>query len=317
MESLLSLAFDNLSSYDGAKIRKGLRQVEGLLANICLSQQETSRDRRASVAVGAAAKDRSGGQDQDQNQEDESPPPDKAKDKTLRELGDDPAFCEFFKLQEGFEWNVAVRLVTTLDRLLAKGGDGANDLLILKALDLTQGVMLLHPPSKALFSRELYMNLLLDLLEPDFCPAIQSSTLLTLVTALIDTPSNTRTFENLDGLLAVTSLFRSRGTSRDVKMKLMEFLYFYLMPETPSIPIASCAQPGGLLQRSPSKLAKAFSSSSRAGGRDENGGRPRSAGEGATRSQQEKQALLGRHLNSVEELVMDLQQNAPFNGAVS
>lgn len=159
-------------------------------------------------------------------------------------------------------------------------------------------------------------QLLLDLLEPDFCPAIQSATLLTLVTALIDTPQNTRTFESLDGLLAVTSLFRSRSTSRDVKLKLIEFLYFYLMPETPSIPSAAPRDSvPGLLQRSPSKLAKAFSSAS-SGARDENG-RPRSAGESATRSQVEKQALLGRHLNSVEELVKDLQRNTLFNGVVS
>ncbi|KAI0442385.1 putative cell division control protein [Xylaria telfairii] len=299
MDNLLSLAFDNLSSYDGVKIRKGLRQVEGLLANICLSRQDTSRERRASVA-------------RDPGQEQDSLP----NSKDLTELADDPAFYEFFKLQEGFEWNVAVRLVNTLDRLLAKGSDGSNDLLILSALDLIQGVMLLHPPSKALFSREMYMNLLLDLIEPDFCPAIQSATLLTLVTALIDTPQNTRTFESLDGLLAVTSLFRSRSTSRDVKLKLIEFLYFYLMPETPSIPSATPRDSvPGLLQRSPSKLAKAFSSTS-GGARDENG-RPRSAGESATRSQAEKQALLGRHLNSVEELVKDLQRNNLFNGVVS
>ncbi|KAI0902779.1 putative cell division control protein [Ustulina deusta] len=299
MENLLSLAFDNLSSYDGVKIRKGLRQVEGLLANICLSRQETGKERRASMA-------------RDPGQGQESPP----SCKNLGELADDPAFYEFFKLQEGFEWNVAVRLVNTLDRLLAKGSDGSNDLLILKALDLMQGVMLLHPPSKALFSREMYMNLLLDLIEPDFCPAIQSATLLTLVTALIDTPQNTRTFESLDGLLAVTSLFRSRGTSRDVKLKLIEFLYFYLMPETPSIPSAAPRDNmPGLLHRSPSKLAKAFSSTN-SGSKDEDS-RPRSAGEITTRSQEEKQILLGRHLNSVEELVKDLRQNTLFNGVVS
>lgn len=142
------------------------------------------------------------------------------------------------------------------------------------------------------------------------------------MTALIDAPRNTRTFESLDGLLAVTSLFRARSTSRDVKLKLIEFLYFYLMPETPSIPMAGVP---GLLQRSPSKLARAFTSSPSpssggvgvgGGGRDEMG-RPRSAaGENGTRSQEEKQALLGRHLNSVEELVKDLRQNTLFNGAV-
>ncbi|RYP37471.1 hypothetical protein DL767_002944 [Monosporascus sp. MG133] len=302
MENLLSLAFDNLSSYDGPKVRKGLRQVEGLLANICLSRQP-NKDRRPS------SKDSRPSTAKCPDSDEELAPP-----KTLSELTDDPAFYEFFRLQEGFEWNVALRLVNTLDRLVAKGNDGQNDLLILSALDLIQGTLLLHPPSKTLFSREMYMNLLLDLLEPDFCPAIQSATLLTLVAALIDTPQNTRTFENLDGLLTITSLFRSRGTSRDVKLKLVEFLYFYLMPEVPSVPSAGPAR-DDVPQRSPSKPAKTFSSPNR--GAEGKSGRPRSpASEATTRSQEEKQALLGRHLNSVEELVKDLRQSTPFGGVV-
>jgi hypothetical protein len=141
MEALLSLAFDNLSSYDGPKIKKGLKQVEGLLAQICLSPPARSPKKSAPAASPTKESDPS------------SPPP-----KQLADLSDDPAFREFFKLQEGFEWNVAQRLLTTLDRLVARGGDGQNDLLILNALDLIQGVLLLHPPSKALFSREIYMN---------------------------------------------------------------------------------------------------------------------------------------------------------------
>lgn len=85
MEALLSLSFDYLSSYDAIKIRKGLRQVEGLLAQICLSRSQSSAiDRRRSVIPGGS-------------------PPGKAK--PLGALRDDPAFREFFKLQEGFEWN--------------------------------------------------------------------------------------------------------------------------------------------------------------------------------------------------------------------
>lgn len=161
-------------------------------------------------------------------------------------------------------------------------------------------------------------QLLLDLLEPDFCPAIQSATVVTLVTALVDAPRNTRTFETLDGLLTITSLFRNRCTSRDVKLKLVEFLYFYLMPEVPSIPSARAAQDLGvppLLQRSPSKLAKAFAFTG-AGRGAADGARPKSAGDGETRTQEEKQALLGRHLSSVQELVEDLRQNTPFGGVV-
>jgi hypothetical protein len=152
MEALLSVAFDNLSSYDGLKIKKGLKLVEGLLAQICLPQPSSSTTSKTSSSPTkkqpppAQTKDGTGPQPA-------SPTP-----KSLPDLANDPAFREFFKLQEGFEWNVAQRLLTTLDRLVAKGGDGQNDLLILSALDLIQGVLLLHPPSKSLFSREVYMN---------------------------------------------------------------------------------------------------------------------------------------------------------------
>lgn len=85
MEALLTHSFDYLSSYEPNKIRKGLRQVEGLLAQICLSRtKQTAADKRKSaIALG------------------QTPPAPKA----LTELTDDPAFREFFKLQEGFQWN--------------------------------------------------------------------------------------------------------------------------------------------------------------------------------------------------------------------
>ena len=154
-------------------------------------------------------------------------------------------------------------------------------------------------------------QLLLDLLEPINCPAIQSATLLTLVVALIDTPSNTRAFEGLDGLLTVTSLFKSRSTSREVKLKLVEFLYFYLMPETPSIPWADQRDSvPAMLQRSPSKLAGAFAPDGRRRGADGGGGAE------VTLTTQDKQELLSRHLSSVEDLVKDLRNCAPFGGAV-
>lgn len=103
MESLLSLSFDYLSSFDGVKIRKGLKQVEGLLAQICLSRSNnpTAAERRRPVALSGGAPEQS--------------------PKDLSSLKDDPAFREFFKLQEGFEWNVGIRLIACLERLLGKG----------------------------------------------------------------------------------------------------------------------------------------------------------------------------------------------------
>lgn len=333
MEALLSLSFDNLSSYSNDKIRKGLRQVEGLLAQLCLSKN----------AVSASEFRR--GHNRGQSTPMATPQP--TNNKALAELPNDPAFREFFKLQEGFEWNVALRLVNCLDKLMGKSNDGQNDLLILRALDLIQGVLMLHPPSKRMFEREVYMNVrpsnllshfllpisisntpytdmsfatiqhLLDLLEPINCPAIQSATLLTLVTALLNAPANTRVFENLDGLLTITSLFKSRSTTREVKLKLVEFLYFYLMPETPSLPSARRKGSGdsnysendavGVLNRSPNKLAGAFGSD----------GRKRADSldlSSNTRSCEEKQVMLGEYLGNVDDLVADLRESAPFGG---
>ncbi|KAI5308605.1 hypothetical protein KEM55_005303, partial [Ascosphaera atra] len=210
METLLAHSFDYLSSYDLSKIRKGLRQVEGLMAQICLSSdmRGSERNRARSSARPAEAKPA----------------------KALGELKEDPAFLEFFKLQDSFQWNVTMRLVACLERLLALE-DAAADSIIIQCLNLVQGSLLLHPASRRLFARESYINVLLDLLDPDMGPAIQSATVLTLVTALLGNPANTRTFEELDGLLTVTSLFKSRYTSKEVKLKIVEFLYFYLMPE--------------------------------------------------------------------------------------
>ncbi|KAJ5490858.1 hypothetical protein N7539_002425 [Penicillium diatomitis] len=285
METLLAHSFDYLSSYEPSKVRKGLRQVEGLLAQICLSKSKSTADRRRSYMTTEA-----------------HPAP-----KGLSELRDDPAFREFFKLQESFQWNVAMRLVACLEHLLGRGSSGTNDMLIVCTLDLIQGALLLHPPSRSLFAREIYMNLLLDLLDPINCPAIQSATLLTLVTALLDCPANTRTFEDLDGLLTVTSLFKQRATSREVKLKLVEFLYFYLMPETPVLGPSSSPPP---LQRSPSKIsARPMSQSSHTSAASGRSGR-------GTRTTDEKQALLGRYLNNVEDLVEDLKETAPFGATV-
>ncbi|MCJ1474389.1 hypothetical protein MMC13_003047 [Lambiella insularis] len=278
MESLLSLSFDHLSSFDAGKIRKGLRQLEGLLAQICLPGSSTSStpDRRRS-AVSTPSKERA--------------------PKELSQLKDDPAFREFFKLQEGFEWNVAIRLISCLERLLGKGSndflDGQNDLLIVSTLDLLQGILLMHPSSRSLFAREIYMNLLLDLLDPTLCPAIHSSAVHTLVAALLCTPRNTRTFETLDGLLTVTSLFKSRSASREVKMKCVEFFYFYLMPETPA----------------DSGFAIASIHNGRNGSGSHWGGE-----EDGTKTAEEKQGLLGRYLGNVADLVEDLRESAVFGG---
>jgi hypothetical protein len=78
--------------------------------------------------------------------------------KKLTDLHVDPAYREFFKLQQSFQWNVCMRLISCLERLLGKESNGTNDLLVIQTLELIQGILLLHSPSRELFAREIYMN---------------------------------------------------------------------------------------------------------------------------------------------------------------
>lgn len=144
------------------------------------------------------------------------------------------------------------------------------------------------------------MNILLDLLDAANPPSVQSQALLVLVSALLATPESTRTFEQMDGLLTVASLFKSRTTSREVKMKVVEFLYFYLMPETSSNEVP--------IQRHPSK---------RVGSDDRRASQLIEPGNELTKSTEDKQRLLGQYLSNVADLVEDLKENAPFALAVS
>lgn len=269
MEALLSLSFDNTSSKDISKIRKGLRQIEGLLAQICIPPSCSQQKRRPSSS-------RLSG--------DTLLPP-----RQLSTLCQDPAYREFFRLQEGFEWNVASRLMACLETLLGMPNATQSNAIILSALDILQGVLLLHPPSRALFRRESYMDLLLDLLDAANPPVVQSQALLVLVTSLLATPESTRTFEKMDGLLTIASLFKSRSTSGEVKLKVVEFLYFYLMPESPSANSSSAGP-----QKKHSKRINTNEST------------------GFSKTTDEKQRLLGQYLSNVNELVQDLKENAPF-----
>jgi Cell division control protein 14, SIN component len=56
---------------------------------------------------------------------------------------------------------VCQRLLTSLDRLISKGTNEQTTLLLLSTLDLMQGLLLIHPPSRRLFVREIHMTVLL------------------------------------------------------------------------------------------------------------------------------------------------------------
>jgi hypothetical protein len=199
-------------------------------------------------------------------------------------------------------------------------------------------MLLLHPPSRALFSREIYMNLLLDLLMPDLPPSVQMNTILVLTTALLGYPSNARVFERVDGLLAVSSLYRDGETTRTVKSSVMEFLRFYLMDET------SITSPPETMRRgSGSDGSGTTNSSSSSGssnsftGMDSTGTMRRIRGgsgsvdqssmnisdasladvdeRGILRSTRTKRRMLSNYLSNMDDIVREMMVTAiPFDG---
>ena len=150
---------------------------------------------------------------------------------------------------------------------------------------------------------------------------MQSAALLVLVTALLNQPQNTRVFESTDGLLTVTSLFKSRSTTRSVKLKLVEFLYFYLLPEAPAQTSRSEPNTAVGLKRQGSMLGDE-DSERRMNTADRSlldSSFIRDAVEDematdSTRGTEEKQRLLGQYLTNVDSLVQDLQESQPFGG---
>ncbi|WWC92620.1 uncharacterized protein L201_007579 [Kwoniella dendrophila CBS 6074] len=61
--------------------------------------------------------------------------------------------------------------------------------------------------------------------------AIAYTILEMLFCVLVDSPKNARTYEKLGGLEAVVRVLKGTGVTKDVRMKCIEFLYFYLLPE--------------------------------------------------------------------------------------
>ncbi|KAI9701339.1 MAG: hypothetical protein M1820_006561 [Bogoriella megaspora] len=296
METLLSPAFDNLSSKDINRVRKGLRQTEGLLAQLCLPTAPSPSKRRPSalplVGLGAPIL------------------------KSLEDLTSDRAYIYFFKLQESFEWNVTSRLLPALEHLLSTPPTSPVDSLILSTLTLLQGLLLLHPPSRHLLTPSMPMTSLVDLLDAANPPPIQSAAITLLIIALLGCPTNTRSFERLDGPRTVCSLFNTKSTTKDVKVKATEFLHFYLMPEAPERSLNTEDGEEGQRARSKSAPSTAVTPEGEAANLmgvfsrslDHDGMREAKQWDlRMVRSVKKKQELLGRYLGNVDILMKDMK----------
>ncbi|KAI0278869.1 cell division control protein 14, SIN component-domain-containing protein [Russula aff. rugulosa BPL654] len=128
-----------------------------------------------------------------------------------------------------------------------------------QALSIIQGVALTHHSTKAFLGRKYPFDVLLDLLiisrhlasplpaskqptpsdevhthnEEAVPPSVLPNAVLdTLLCILVDSSRSLRVFEDCSGVQTIVKLLKRAHTPRDVRMKCLEFLYFYLMDET-------------------------------------------------------------------------------------
>ncbi|KAJ6560165.1 cell division control protein 14, SIN component-domain-containing protein [Mycena capillaripes] len=178
----------------------------------------------------------------------------------------------FLALQYTFECNVPSRILGwiasstfRLDLLTNKGTidpEAEPEVMTLTsqlalALSIIQGVCLTHVPTKAYLGRRYALEVLLDLFlssrhlsSTPFAAAnlsgspvkpapgaplpLASVILDTLLCILVDSSPALRVFEACHGVHAVVKILKRAGTPREVRMKCLEFLYFYLLDETTS-----------------------------------------------------------------------------------
>lgn len=210
------------------------------------------------------------------------------------------ALHNFNALQYTFECNVPSRLLAwisvstvALESITNKGSmdkeresQAANLAAQLSlSLSLIQGVTLNHSASKIYLGRKYALEVLIDLLlvsrhlSPPSAitptssssrsatsgpPPLSSLVLDTLLCILVDSPIALRAFEESNGVQAVVKILKRAGTPREVRMKCLEFLYFYLLDETPGSQEATPVQESPpTVPTSPVKPSKPYLSSGR------------------------------------------------------
>ncbi|KAF3168736.1 60S ribosomal protein L3 [Orbilia oligospora] len=216
-EEVLSQAFDRLShSHSPTSIQIGLDAIDEYLALVCSTPVPICSPVAAKTSTASTTLD----------------PQEKLPYPTS------PWIKEFRKLQDGFQYNIALRLVGCIDRILVEKKNSQQDIFLTSCLQCLQGTLLLHPESRNLFAREAHMAVVLSitlifvqLLTRRQPLDLRVLTIDTLVSALLECPANMRTFEALNGLQTISLLFRNRQTPEKIRLRVTEFLYFYLLPE--------------------------------------------------------------------------------------
>lgn len=220
LEEYLTDSLDRLYTLEPSSIHDGLQRLDALLGQLCVQTNNHRKQRLMDQYNGRNLKSQY------------------AYLKKWRVPSeDDLVFGEFLTLQNNFQLNIATGIVFCLNQFDVKGHNKSNiypQEFIILAHKVLQGVLLLHPDSRDLFFRDANMKLLLSFLVnyKYYSPSVQTSTIQTIVCCLVRSVKNLRKFEKLNGIEIICNLFNKKSTLKEVKLKILEFLFFYLIPET-------------------------------------------------------------------------------------
>lgn len=177
---------------------------------------------------------------------------------------------EFLVTQDSFAFNLAGRIALRLDWVL-KCEEADVAVALMQCL---RGLCLVHRQSRLVFDNDHLMKLLIDGIESKD-PQLQQAFINATMAILVHQVANIRRFEALDGLRVVCNTFKRSYTPKQSKLTLLQFLFFYLIPETRVV----------REQYPPRKTTK------------------------------DKQEMLGRYLSNVDGLVRQLETLQPFETA--
>lgn len=158
-----------------------------------------------------------------------------------------PSLARFLALQDGFQHNIASRLVAVY-RYASQEITNPNEYrdVLLTTNKLLQGLLLLHPESRQVFSSAANMQCVLYFVAQKQLPLLLTILFVsTLIHILLKNSPNMRQFERLDGcsaviqqlaLLSLTHVAQEHLQQQEVNFKIIEFLLFYFIDETPLPP---------------------------------------------------------------------------------
>jgi large subunit ribosomal protein L3e len=267
MEDIILESFRSLEGESLASRQNGILELQNLLEDLASSVQESSA-RKTATSRKQTSRNKS----------------------FTSAFFSTPKVCEFLSLQDNFTFNIAGRVADFVSKLVdtPEGKQMLLDTvsrlqlisehrkLLAPALQVIHGACIMHGRSRRCFSTRHTMMPLITCLKVVENPSVQIGAVNALVAVMAHEVANIRLFEDLDGLAVICLMFKRKETSKEVKLKILEFLFFYLVPETQRKDRLS--HPDGIKRM----------------------------------NTDDKQKLLARYLSNVNGLVRELYMSKPF-----